>query len=142
MAYAMQGAAGKEGTSTLSQRARSRGGTERHAWCVVQEAASKDGDGADSEQAPQARIVAYSDSDSDDELPKLPFRRRKKEDGAETADDDPTSATVAEEKKGLLPWRGWNKPDKTPQVRCLFTFHCLPQRYSHRLFNLEDQVLQ
>ncbi len=99
---------------------------------MVQEAASKDGDGADSEQAPQARIVAYSDSDSDDELPKLPFRRRKKEDGAETADDDPDSATVAEEKTGLLPWRGWNKPDKAPQVRCLFTFHCLPHRYSHR----------
>ena len=116
----------------LSQRARSHRGTERHLWCMVQEAASIDG--ADGEQAPQARIVAYSDSDSDDELPKLPFRRRKKEDGAETADDDPNSATGAEEKKGLLPWRGWNKPDKTPQVRCLYTFHRLPLEFFAQAF--------
>ena len=109
---------------------------------MVQEAASREEDGADGEQAPQARIVAYSDSDSDDELPKLPFRRRKKEDGADTADDGPTLATGVEEKKALLPWRGWNKPDKAPQERCLYTFPCLPRGCSHRLFNLEDQVLQ
>ena len=132
MANVMQGAARRGAQACGPQKPDCVKQTEDHAWCTVQETASKDGDGAVGEQVPQARIIAYSDSDSDDELPKLPFRRQRKEEGGETADDEPITAAGTEEKTGLLPWRGWNKPDKAPQVGCPHIFHFLPWKASLR----------
>ncbi len=82
----------------------------------VQEAAGKEGDEAAGETVTQARIIAYSDSDSDDPvLPSLPFRRRRVE-GESDSDNNADSSSGDSERKGLFAWRGWNRLDKTSQV--------------------------
>ena len=82
----------------------------------VQEAAGKEGDEAAGETVTQARIIAYSDSDSDDPaLPSLPFRRRRAE-GESDSDNNADSSSGASERKGLFAWRGWSRLDNTFQV--------------------------
>lgn len=65
----------------------------------------------------QARIVAYSDSDSDEPMPSLPFRRRKGEEGSDSDNNADSAAAGADEKKGVLPWRGWGLKEKPVPVR-------------------------
>ena len=82
----------------------------------VQEAAGKEGDEAAGETVTQARIIAYSDSDSDDPvLPSLPFRRRRADEGSDS-DNNADSSSGDSERKGLFTWRGWNRLDKSSQV--------------------------
>lgn len=84
----------------------------------TQESARIEADEAASEAVPQARIVAYSDSDSDDPMmPSLPFRRRRADGGSDSDNNaDSASTSAASEKKSLFPWRGWNRQKETSQV--------------------------
>ena len=85
----------------------------------MQEGAGKDADEAAGEAAPQARIIAYSDSDSDDPvMPSLPFRRRRADDGSDS-DNNADSFGGDSERRGLFSWRGWNRLEKPTQVRML-----------------------
>ncbi|CAL5227620.1 g10624 [Coccomyxa viridis] len=81
-----------------------------------QEAGGKEADEDAGETVTQARIIAYSDSDSDDPvLPSLPFRRRRADEGSDS-DNNADSSSGGSEKKGLFTWRGWNRLDKTFQA--------------------------
>ena len=88
----------------------------------AQEAEGKEGDEEAAEAIQQARIIAYSDSDSDDpQMPSLPFRRRKADGGETDSDNNADSSDGAPEKKGLSPWRGWGRPEKSSQVESFTT---------------------
>ena len=84
----------------------------------MQESASKEADEAASEAVPQARIIAYSDSDSDDPMmPSLPFRRRRADAGSDSDNNaDSARTSAASERKSFFPWRGWSRQDETSQV--------------------------
>ena len=84
----------------------------------LQEPASKEADEAASEAVPQARIIAYSDSDSDDPMmPSLPFRRRRADGGSDSDNNaDSASNSAASERKSFFPWRGLNQQNETSQV--------------------------
>ncbi len=93
----------------------------------VQEAGGKEADEDAGETVTQARIIAYSDSDSDDPvLPSLPFRRRRADEGSDS-DNNADSSSGGSEKKGLFTWRGWNRLDKTFQVHLSGVFYKLHQ---------------
>jgi hypothetical protein len=87
----------------------------------MQESANKAADEAASEAVPQARIIAYSDSDSDDPvLPSLPFRRRHAGGGSDSdINANSAASSSATERKSLFPWRGWNRQKETSQVGSL-----------------------
>jgi len=83
----------------------------------AQEAAGKGGDETAAEAIQQARIIAYSDSDSDDpQMPSLPFRRRKADGGETDSANNADSSDGAPEKKSLSTWRGWGRPESSSQV--------------------------
>ena len=102
----------------------------------VQEAGDREADEAAGEAAPQARIIAYSDSDSDDPgMPSLPFRRRKA-DGGSDSENNADSSSSQPERKGLFAWRGWNRQENASQVHSICDFvttQVLPRRIADDL---------
>lgn len=87
----------------------------------MQEAAGKEADEAAGESVPQARIIAYSDSDSDDPaMPTLPFRRRRADEGSDS-DNNAESTSGDSESRGLFAWRGWNRLEKPAQANFFWT---------------------
>lgn len=84
---------------------------------------SREPEAPEQDAAPVARIVAYSDSDSDEPLPHLPFQKQRDKPGepgqseAEAGAVDSSQAESAPGSRRLwLPWRGAKRPADLSEV--------------------------